>query len=184
MGLKQSDIIDEGNDLGEIVHDKNHLESRDKIIISQQHKPKYLKYKLQDRTIQRFMEENEDGIDEAPSSITTLSTKFFSTSQISISIAASVVAILCALYFRRKIASILNTTALSSKIRTVDNNWGKDYDYATVTAEYDELLDDNFMNEEFTQDGDGSDEESIASILSEWSGDYKNMEMTDLGSDK
>lgn len=58
--------------------------------------------------------------------------------------------------------------------------WGGDYDYANVAAEYDELLEDTFIDDEFTQDGD-SDEESITSILSEWSRDENTSMKVDLG---
>ena len=57
--------------------------------------------------------------------------------------------------------------------------WGGDYDYANVAAEYDELLEDTFIDDEFTQDGD-SDEESITSILSEWSRDENTSMKVDL----
>lgn len=64
------------------------------------------------------------------------------------------------------------------------NTWQGDYEYCNVVAEYDELLEDTFNNDEITQEGD-SDEESLASILSEYSGDGKKftdmeMEMTTL----
>lgn len=62
-------------------------------------------------------------------------------------------------YFRRKLL-------LPWKRRGNGNRWGSEEDFATTIAEYDELLQDTFNDDEFTQD---DSDESITSILSEWS---------------
>jgi len=77
--------------------------------------------------------------------------------------------------FRRNLLSLFNGGK---------NGFGDEEDFATTMNEYDELLQDTFNDDDFTDDG--SSDESITSILSEWSEDAGSMsfEMSSLKSSK
>jgi len=175
---------------------------------SEQHRWLQSENKKSKKEKKKEEEENNDSIAVVEESTTTsnhtevmpslektnklLDTKY-SAKQISVMTSLGILFTVILFYCCRKIRQLRNPHGGVKQGRGGDRNieniisWGDDYEYATVAAEYDELLEDTFINDEFTQEGDSDGDESIASILSEWSGDgdkYRQIEMTELDSDK